>query len=215
MEVKVELITEHVKISSSGEGMNETLVLVDRLASSQGLAKKQAFHLRLLTEEMFSMVRAIAGELDAYFWIEQNNRSFEIHLKSNKINLDYEKRRELLSVSTKGENIARRGIMEKVRELVEAGLYGMEESLNLQAKYGTGMFTSYGLMTQLDPGITDAVYSWSMQKYRDEIKTEREANSDADEAWDELEKSIIANIADDVRVGVCKGSFEIIIEKEF
>ena len=215
MEVKVELITEHVKISSSGEGMNETLVLVDRLASSQGLAKKQAFHLRLLTEEMFSMVRAIAGELDAYFWIEENNRSFKIHLKSNKIELNYEKRREFLSVSTKGENIAKRGVMEKIREIVEAGLYSVEESFNLQAEYGTGMFTSYGMMTQLDSGVSDAIYSWSMQKYRDEIETEREKNSDADEAWDELEKSIIANIADDVCVGVRKGGFEIIIEKKF
>ena len=209
------MITEHVKISSSGEGMDDTLVFVDRLAASHGLTKKQAFYLRLLAEEAFSMVRAIAGELDAYFWIEENNRSFKIHLKSNKIELNYEKRREFLSVSTKGENIAKRGVMEKIREIVEAGLYSVEESFNLQAEYGTGMFTSYGMMTQLDSGVSDAIYSWSMQKYRDEIETEREKNSDADEAWDELEKSIIANIADDVCVGVRKGGFEIIIEKKF
>lgn len=208
------MITEHIKISSSGEGMNETLAFADKLAASRGLMKKQAFHLRLLVEEMFSMVRSITGGVDAYFWIESNNRDFEIHLKSNKITLDYAKRKELLSVSTEGRNVASRGIMEKIRELVEAGLYGMEESFNLQAEYGTGMFSSYGMM-QLDQGISDAVYLWSMEKYKKEVDINREENSEADTAWDELEKSIIANIADDVQVGVRRGNFEIIVKKKF
>ena len=36
----------------------------------------------------------------------------------------------------------------------------------------------------------------------------------AREAWDELEKSIVANIADDVRVSVLGGSVEMVIEKQ-
>lgn len=209
------MITEQVKISSNGGGMSETLAIADKFAASHSFTTKQTFHLRLLVEEMFSMVRAITGEFDAYFWIVENGGSVEIHLKSNKIQLDYEKRRELLSVSRDGGNIARRGIMERIREVVEAGLYSVEESFNLQSEYGAGVFTPYGVMAQLDPDISEAVYSWSMQKYKNEIDSRREESSELNDAWDELEKSIIANIADDVRVGVRKGSFEVIIEKKF
>ncbi len=34
-------------------------------------------------------------------------------------------------------------------------------------------------------------------------------------AWDELEKSIVANIADEVQVGVQKDSVELVIIKQF
>ena len=206
--------TEHIKISNDGTGMNEALNLTDSLAVSLKLSKKQSFHLRLLAEEMFSMVRAIAGNFNADFWIEENDRNCQLHLETAKMQLDYEKRREFLSVSTTGKNIASRGIMEKIRDIFEAGLYGMEESLKLQSEYGGGL-SLYGAMDNLgtmDVGLADAIYSWSMQKYKSEIEAERSDNPDE---WDEIEKSIIANIADDVKVGVRKDSLGIIIEKKF
>ncbi|MBQ7593139.1 MAG: hypothetical protein IJU48_02150 [Synergistaceae bacterium] len=204
------MITEKVKVSKSGEGMNEALELTDELADYLKLQRKKAFHLRLLAEELLSMVRAITENFKGDFWLEEENHTCKLILEA-KAELDYAKRREFLDVSTKGENISHRGIMEKIREIFEAGLYSMQESFNIQAQYGTGMF-AYGAIDGVNAGISEAVYAWSMQKYKDNINSERSVNSDA---WDELEKSIIANIADDVQVGVTKDSVKLIVIKYF
>ena len=50
---------------------------------------------------------------------------------------------------------------------------------------------------------------WSLKNYRANVKDE-----DSEE-WDELEKSIINNLADDVIVGVKGKQAKIIIEKKF
>ena len=49
---------------------------------------------------------------------------------------------------------------------------------------------------------------WSLVNYR------KTAVSGTDE-WDELEKSVIANLADDVTVGIIKGKVEIAVKKSF
>ena len=207
------MITEKIKISNNGSGMNEALELTGRIADSMKLEQKNKYRLRLLTEEMLSMIRAITENFTAEFWIEEKDLNCKLCLKA-KSELDYQKRRELISVSTEGKNSAARGIMEKIREIIEAGLNSVEESFALQSEYGTGMF-NYGTLGIMDTAMSDAVFSWSMQKYKSEVQSERSQNPVADEAWDELEKSIIANIADDVTVGVRKDSIELTVQKKF
>jgi len=213
------LITERIKISNDGTGMNAALNVTDNFALSLGLKKKESFHLRLLAEEMFNLVRAVTGGFNAHFWIDDTDNVCRLHLEAKKIELNYEERRELLSVSTKGENTARVGIMDKIRDIVEAGLYSVAglyslnegyDISNIQTQFGLGMF-SYGAVGINDAAMSDAVFAWSMQKYKNEI----EGRPNEAEAQDELEKSIIANIADDVRVGVRKDSLEIVIVKKF
>ena len=99
--------------------------------------------------------------------------------------------------------------MEKIRGMFEAGLWGMEESFALQAEYGTGML-GYGALGAIDGGMSDAIYSWSMQKYKEDVQAGK--NPDA---WDELEKSIIANLADEVSVGVRRDGVELIVRKNY
>ena len=54
---------------------------------------------------------------------------------------------------------------------------------------------------------------WSLAKYRQSVDEARASDQDTTEAWDELEKSIVASIADDVRVGVKGDTVELVIEK--
>lgn len=197
-------------ISNDGTGMNEALDLTDSTAKNLGLGRKESFHLRLLAEEMMSMVRAITVNFSAEFWLENEGLDCKLHL-SAKSEMDYKKRKEILSVSTSGKNAAHRGIMEKIREILEAGLYGMDEGFRLQAEYNTGMFT-YGMLGPIDAGMSEAIYSWSMQKYKSELA---DVKKDDPDAWDELEKSIIANIADEVQAGVSKDKVELVIHKNF
>ena len=199
-----------VKISGSGEGMNEALDFTEKTSAALGLTGRETLRLRLLAEEMLGMVRTIAGDISADFGLEHEGKDCRLTL-SAKSELDYQKRRELLSASTTGENTARLGIMDKIRGIFEAGIYGMEEGFALQAKSGVGMF-GYGMLDATDAGMADAIYAWSMQKYKAEVGAERD---DEPDAWDELEKSIIANIADEVSVGVRKDGVELVVHKNF
>ena len=64
----------------------------------------------------------------------------------------------------------------------------------------------YSMGIEADPlGYTE---QWSLSNYRGKVK-------DNKEAWDELEKSIIANMADDVTVGIISGKVEIVVKKTF
>ena len=56
--------------------------------------------------------------------------------------------------------------------------------------------------------------SWSLLDYRNNLQSS-ESFENKEDNWDELEKSIIANIADDVIVGVIGRKIDIIIKKKF
>ena len=53
-------------------------------------------------------------------------------------------------------------------------------------------------------------YAWTLNNY---VSQKQESTDTA--AWDELEKSIVAKLADDVIVGVRGKNVEIVIKKEF
>ena len=190
--------------------MDEALNLTEDLARSTGLTHKDTMRLRLLAEELMSMFRTIAGDVSADFQLLNEGKNCTLILSAEPT-LDYRERRELIAASTSGRNSARRGIMEKIREVFEAGLCGLEDSVALQEKSGVGMF-SYGALGVVDAGMTEAIYSWSMQKYRADLANE---NTEDSEDWDELEKSIIANIADEVIVSINDEAVEVIVKRDF
>ena len=202
--------SQEIKISNTGENMDEALTLTENTAQAMGLSSRDTLRLRLLAEEMMSMVRAVTGSFTADFWLEHEGKTCKLVL-SAKSDLDYGKRSEFLSVSTTGKNTAKVGLMEKIRGVFEAGLYGMEQSFAAQAEYGVGMY-GVGMMGAADAGMTEAIYAWSMQKYKDEIAANRTEYPDV---WDELEKSIIANLADDVSVGAKKDGVMLVVQKKF
>ena len=214
----MKMSTERIKITNAGygrpTGVDSALELTENFSRTLNLNPKTSSRLRLLTEELLSMLGAITEFFTAEFYIECDDDNIcRFHLEA-KSDLDYRKRRDLLSVSTEGKNIASVGIMEKIRGVFEAGLAHMEDSFNLQAEFG-GSYLDYGMLGSIDAGMSQAVYAWSMQKYKDSVNTQRQndGNIAALGAWDELEKSIIANIADEVQVGVTRDGVELIVTK--
>jgi hypothetical protein len=57
-------------------------------------------------------------------------------------------------------------------------------------------------------------FEWSLLQYKSMVEQEKQ-HKQSSEAWDELEKSIVANIADDVKVGVRGDIVEMTIIKRF
>ena len=58
-------------------------------------------------------------------------------------------------------------------------------------------------------------WEWSMMRYENALSARIEQNDpSAREAWDELEKSVVTHVADDIKVSICSGVVEMIIVKK-
>ena len=195
-----------VTVKGDGSGITEALALTEKIAVENGLDDKASLHLRLLAEELFGLIRAIAGEVEATYWIENMNKNFEIHMTSN-IKMNEEMREQFISASTEKINDAAKGIIGKLRVLILGSLYSVKETL------------PYAMMNTVSAypmgGSSDMVKVWSMDVYKDEIQKHLDDGGEAAEVWDELEKSIIAKVADNVKVKIIGNNVEIIIYKAF
>ena len=194
--------TEKISINNRDLGMTVALGMTEKLGAEQGLERKQILHLRLLAEELFSMLRSLTGEVDAAYWLEYEGKRFDIHMKSD-VKLTDELRQQFLSASTSGENAAAKGVMGKLRVMIAEALV---------TRPSVPAF-SLGLVSAASPTAQVAganAYQWSMEKYKAEVKKQKD-----EESWDELEKSIVANIADEVSVRIIGANVEIIVTKAF
>ena len=194
--------TDVLAISNDADNMEAVLREVDAVAVYKALSVKSAMTLRLLAEETMAMVRAITGNLKGEFWIEDRDGVFELHLRAE-TRIDSRKREELLAASTTGKNEATRGFMGKVRAF-------------FQPVSDVPMFT-VGFTGGFVGGAPRlyANYEWSMQDYREQLRQCGEQNAkDTQEAWDELEKSVVAHVADDVKVSILGRTVEMTILKK-
>ena len=191
--------TDVITVSSAGSGMDDALREAEKFAAYKELPRKPALHIRLLTEEAMGMMRAITGETEGEFWIEDGNGCAELHLRVHTV-MDSLTRSRLLAASSSGKNEAARGIMGKLLSFFDTAADAPVFAAPFMPGTGAQM---YGAM------------AWSMEDYRKQLRIYREQNGEgAEEAWDELEKSVVSNVADDVKVSVMGGDAELIILKK-
>lgn len=186
--------TDVIRVSSRKDQINEVLKQVDKTTSYKELSAKDALHLRLLAEEMMGLMRAIAGDTEGEFWLEDRDGMFELHLLVD-TKMNFTQREQLLSSSTSGKNEANRGLIGKLRSFFEP----IE---------GLPMF--FNVPQEMNEGI-----SWSMSVYQAELsRAVAQHRQGADEAWDELEKSVIAHVADEVKVFIHGTYSELVVYKK-
>ena len=207
--------TDKITVKSNGEGREKAIEEAAKFAAYTGLDKTKALRVRLLAEETLGMVEAITGDFVADFWIEnEKDCAVRIHLTAYTC-MDYAKKRDLIDVSSDKKNASAKGFMGKIRQLIENGMYSVDEVGSMQNELGVSM--PYMDMGICDTGsvssLSSYTYMWSLENYRHSIESHQGSGVVYEEAWDELEKSIVANIADDVRVGVRGNNVELIIEK--
>lgn len=206
------MTTEQVYVKNDGEGLDKALILAENFAKTVELSTRNSIHLRLLTEEVLGMVHAITGEFKAVFWLEGDAKECRILLKADTL-MDSTKRKELISASSSGKNEAAKGIMGKIRELVEVGMENFDELGQLQMQYGVNPM-AYGNMGLDNDAMSQAMLTWSLKRYRESL-SEESSEEYYEEAWDELEKSVVANLADDVRVGIRNDKLNLTVIKKF
>ncbi len=176
-----------IQIKSDGTGLREALAQAEAVAAYRKLSGKEAVHLRLLTEELAGMVRAMTGNLDASFWIEDEDGAFKLHLKTKAL-LTGGMREQLMGVSTSGKNIAARGFVGKMLELFERSV-------------------EPGMMFITQDSEMNYASLWTLSAAREAAA----AGALPREEWDELERSVVVNLAEEVEVGIREQRIELIV----
>ena len=197
--------TDVIRVSSRGRRMEQALEQAEKVAAYKGLSGKSALQLRFLTEEMMGMMRSITGETEGDFWIEDENGEYRLHLKVE-TRMNSEKRENLLAASTSGRNESAKGLMGRLRDFFERG--GDDE---------LGSYASALMLSGLDEVSTSPAldWAWSLSRYEEALAARVDRQEpEAKEAWDELEKSVVKNVADDVRVSIRGGTTELTIVKK-
>ena len=190
--------TDVILVSSKGSGIQAALTQTAEVTAYKGMTHKDALHLRLLAEEMMSMLGSIAGNVLGKFWIEDDGGIYQLHLLAE-TDMSADQRRQLVSAASSGRNEAHRGIMGKLRSF-------FEPHDDLPVFYDVGMGPTSDVVDDT---------AWSMRAYREEIERYLHENrKGAADAWDELEKSVVAHVADDVKVSIKGRTVEMTIFKK-
>lgn len=189
--------------------LGEINVLAEKAAAYCGLDEKQKLKLMLLCEELVEMLPNLLMYGKGAFWIETKDRQFDIHavVEADDL-LSGLDREEILRVSKSGRNAAAVGIVNKIKAAAEVMLanYALSRGMSGDVAYEAPQLNYVEMGAFHDPlGYSEA---WSLMTYKKKAKAQT-----AD--WDELERSIIANLADDVTVGILGGKVEITIKKGF
>ena len=176
----------------------------ERVAKYNGLDHKQSLQLRLLCEEIDGMLPNIIDDFDGELWIDFEDGVCKVNVSIKIPEFNTDKKNALIDIAKDKKNAVAVGIVGKIRHSIENFILN-EDVMNSFA-YSSGAF---GMPAGYYDG-TDYSCLWRLEEYRSGVKKEEQA-----EAWDELEKSVIASVADDVIVGVKGRQANIIIVKKF
>ena len=192
------------KIEDGTKDLAAILAESERVAAYNGLTHKQALQLRLLCEEVDGMLPNIIDAFEGDLWIEYENGVCKVNVSIQIPALSAGKKEELVGVAKNKKNAAAVGIVGKIRNAIE----NVFLSDTLADAFSASSMTYNMTMGCVD--YMDYSYFWSLEQYKSSVNKEEQT-----EAWDELEKSVIASVADDVIVGVKGNRADIVIVKKF
>jgi len=195
-----------IKLDGGEASVQTALNQAEAVAAYKRLSPKSALHMRLLTEELMGMMQSITGEKDGEFWIQDDSKTYELHLLVY-TRMSLKKREQLLATSTSGKNAARRGIMGALRDMFD------RDGDSDVAPYTAPLLLSSGFDVPTSPTLD---YEWSLTRYREELEpmVGRQEQA-AVEAWDELEKSVVTHVANEIKVFIRGDQVEMVLYKHF
>ena len=189
-------------LSGKRSDIDKAMKEVEKFAQYNELSKKETLQLRLLAEEMMGMQAGVMGFVSGEFYLENQGRTYNIYLHTD---IDVSKQQavqtKFVEMSTSGKNIAYTGFMGRIRKLMD----NMSSS-SVAGYYQVG--SSMGDTMVFTRPVIDYDRIWELSKYKEQVKKKMEQ-------WDELEKSIVASIADELVVGARNDYVDIIAVKKF
>lgn len=187
------------RITKGDTDLGQLLEEAEKVATYNGLSEKNSLLLRLLAEELVSMIPFVVTDYSGEFWIVNHGNAYELCAKFLVEDMDVSTKTRLIGVSKNNRNSYAVGITGKIREMFDYMV--MVNNDPLVSAMGT-----YGMTTN-----ADFSHAWSLKQYQSSMM----ADSSEKEKWDEMERSILVRLADDVTVGVKGRRVSIIIKKCF
>ena len=197
------MISNVCKIEKGTKDLDAILKESEKVAVYNGLTQKQTMQLRLLCEEIDGMLPQIIDDFDGKFWIEFEQGVCKVNVSIEFYEFTADKKENLIAVAKNKKNAAAVGIVGKIRSAVE-DLFLDNNALESYAISASAFHFSTGYGAPLNYS-----HVWSLHEYRHSLEKEEQA-----EDWDELEKSVIASVADDIIVGVKGKKADIVIVKK-
>ena len=194
--------------------LKAVLAEVEKVTAYNGLEDKKALRLRLLAEELCGMLPGLIENFSGEFWAENEGDNYELHVELKADDMSIDLRDELISVSKSGKNAAAKGIMGKIRAVAETMLLAAFDP-DLAPMAAPGEFYDYhgynmgfGYIAPEMEAELGCIYTWSLFNYKTAVE-------DKEDEYAELERSIVAKLADDIIVGVRGKNVEIVVKKSF
>lgn len=192
------------KIEKGVNDLSAILKECEKVALFNAFTQKQSLQLRLLCEEMDGMLPNIIDDFNGEFWIEYEAGVCKINAAIEFAEFTQEKKKELIDVAKNKKNAAAVGLVGKIRCAIEEFFLSDERCPSYDIESG------FYAMPMGSGATADYYCLWGLTQYKDTVN-----QTEKTEEWDELEKSIIASLADDVIVGVRGKQAKIVILKRF
>ena len=193
------------RIEKGTKDLDAILRESEKVAVYNDLTHKQSLQLRLLCEEIDGMLPEIIDDFAGDLWIEFEDGVCKVNVSIEFAEFSVEKKQELVALATNKKNAAATGVVGKIRSAVE-NLFLNEDTMHMYAMSSESFYAASGYTLNMDNS-----YLWSLEQYRNMVQKDKTQS----EAWDELEKSVIASVADDVIIGVKGKRANIVIVKKF
>ena len=201
------------KIYSDLKGREEAMANAEKFAQYNEITGRNARHIRLLTEELVSMVHGIMDGLEADLWFESEKKDggilCRICLSSSK-SVDPAQEEHLLSVASSGRNESAKGILGKIREAFRISAQYRNDGVYMTEYAALNSWYAMGGGSKDTANRYAKERMWSLMSYKESLSSDKESS---EEEWDELEKSIIGKLADDVKVWLKADTTEVVVEK--
>ena len=196
------MISDIINIKTK-QDVEMALRQAQKVADYKELSPKGTLHLRLLAEEMVGIMGSITDLANGKFWIEEKDGEYKLCLQVETA-LDKKKRQELLANASSGKNEATKSFMGTLRE------FFFRDADEQIASYNNNLLA---VGVNADPARPVTDWQWSLTRYQDNLSQIKE-KPDASEAWDELEKSVVKRVADDVKISIKGWQTDMVIYKK-
>lgn len=198
-----------VRISGKKANFESILEETQAFAYNEDLPDKASLQLQLLAEEIVSLMRAISFDYEGTYMVSGENGKYELTVEGETL-INPKRKKDLMSIATKQKPST--GVLNRIKNIFEGFMTFTEEAApsgdTANIMY---MTTEIGDMQAFN--VLQA-QSWSLKSYRQQVEESLD-DEDMKAGWEELERSIIANLADDVTVEIKASKVLITVYKEF
>ena len=174
--------------------------LLREFAEKKGITGRDFNHLCLLTEETLGMAGQLLHVYEGELRLEETAAGYEIILEADVHEKDGGKAAPAASPQ---------GFMAKIAEMMNCS-FMFENIMEMPEELAGKALFLYPRMGFLGNGARAWAGRWSLSAYRQNLRDD----PGAEPALEELEKSIVAHLADEVTIGIHGQKIRLVIAKE-